>query len=665
MLLTFRDILAVLRIARVALIIGLLTALGIYLPEQSAELFRIMTDELGMQIILFAGATVFAAVALWSWSDRLLDLLPARLRRGTGVGSTIARALPIGLALLPITVTVLVLLAVVTGGPRSPAGKIALCAAISTFGAAAALLILRLRKKNRRDAAAWMTALISAGQFLIFCFLPGWVASWFGTAAIFMLWTGCLAVAASALAILGSRTRLPLFTVLLLIALTLSYFDLNDNHVIRHERRAPEYVSGSHIEDLKFRAWLNARKNREKFEQYPVFIISAEGGGIRAAYFTALVLAAIQDRCPAFAQHVFAISGVSGGSIGAAVFSALAKRLLTSDERDDCPAGLDAAGRFQRHADAILGRDHLAPVVAAMLFPDLVQRFLPWGIGWFDRARALEQALEQAWTEETNGREFSESFFALWGNQWQEQVPALVLNTTSVETGMRMAISHFNIWHEDISPLESLWNVNSKITVPLSTAAVLSARFPLVTPAGSIYTDEPNKPDEKRRYVDGGYFENTGTSTVHDLINGIRLHALPAHLGFELYVIRIGSEDALPQYGGRTLSEIASPVMTLLNTREARGAVAKAQVYTTLRALRRAAPGARSYGLFEFDLRKRQVPLPLGWILSKSARQEMIAQISTSGLAKRVPGSRTWNCNGEDNYCEMQRVLDVLRARKS
>ena len=169
---TFRDILAVLRIARVALIIGLLAALGIYLPEQSAELFRIMTDELGMQIILFAGATVFAAVALWSWSDRLLDLLPASLRRGPGVGSTMARVLPIGLGLLPIMVAVLMLLAVVTGGGRSPAGKFALCAGISTFGAAAALLIQQLWKENRRDAAARITAVISAGQFLIFCFLP-------------------------------------------------------------------------------------------------------------------------------------------------------------------------------------------------------------------------------------------------------------------------------------------------------------------------------------------------------------------------------------------------------------------------------------------------------------------------------------------------------------
>jgi len=56
---------------------------------------------------------------------------------------------------------------------------------------------------------------------------------------------------------------------------------------------------------------------------YPVFIVSAEGGGIRAAFWTAGLLCAIQDEEPGFANHVLGISGVSGGSLGAATFAAL------------------------------------------------------------------------------------------------------------------------------------------------------------------------------------------------------------------------------------------------------------------------------------------------------------------------------------------------------
>ena len=45
----------------------------------------------------------------------------------------------------------------------------------------------------------------------------------------------------------------------------------------------------------------------------------------------------------------------------------------------------------------MLGRDFLGATLAAGLYPDLVQRFLP-GAFLPDRARALELAWESAWT---------------------------------------------------------------------------------------------------------------------------------------------------------------------------------------------------------------------------------------------------------------------------
>ncbi|MEM9726419.1 MAG: hypothetical protein AAF909_13295, partial [Pseudomonadota bacterium] len=57
----------------------------------------------------------------------------------------------------------------------------------------------------------------------------------------------------------------------------------------------------------------------------PVFIIAASGGGAYAAAHTAHVLGALQDANPSFADHIFAISGVSGGSVGATLFHAVDK----------------------------------------------------------------------------------------------------------------------------------------------------------------------------------------------------------------------------------------------------------------------------------------------------------------------------------------------------
>ena len=77
---------------------------------------------------------------------------------------------------------------------------------------------------------------------------------------------------------------------------------------------------------------------------HPLFIVATEGGGIRAAYWTATVLGTIQDADSSFADHVLAISGVSGGSLGAAVFDGLV--VLRRRRRE-----------FAKRGQAILGQD--------------------------------------------------------------------------------------------------------------------------------------------------------------------------------------------------------------------------------------------------------------------------------------------------------------------
>ncbi|WP_340671948.1 hypothetical protein [Bradyrhizobium ottawaense] len=74
-----------------------------------------------------------------------------------------------------------------------------------------------------------------------------------------------------------------------------------------------------------FRDWLRQKPRlaeAERLGEYPVFIVAAQGGGIYAANNAARFLARMQDLCPAFRQHLFAISGVSGGSVGSAIFAA-------------------------------------------------------------------------------------------------------------------------------------------------------------------------------------------------------------------------------------------------------------------------------------------------------------------------------------------------------
>ncbi|MGY3690537.1 hypothetical protein ACVIGA_000617 [Bradyrhizobium sp. USDA 3240] len=71
----------------------------------------------------------------------------------------------------------------------------------------------------------------------------------------------------------------------------------------------------------------------------PAFIVAAEGGGIRAAAMTAIVLKELSLRNPKFADHLFAIVGVSGGSVGAATYAAaLAQGWLRQDAAAGAPS---------------------------------------------------------------------------------------------------------------------------------------------------------------------------------------------------------------------------------------------------------------------------------------------------------------------------------------
>jgi hypothetical protein len=61
-----------------------------------------------------------------------------------------------------------------------------------------------------------------------------------------------------------------------------------------------------------------------------------------------------------------------------------------------------------------------------------------------------------------------------------------------------------------LSLVDSMGVRHGKGDINLSTAAVLSSRFPYVSPAGKVFD---------RYYVDGGYFDNSGAGAVLDFIH--------------------------------------------------------------------------------------------------------------------------------------------------
>jgi Patatin-like phospholipase len=388
-----------------------------------------------------------------------------------------------------------------------------------------------------------------------------------------------------------------------------------------------------------------------------VFLVAAEGGGLRAAYFTALVLENLQARCSRFAQHTFVISGVSGGSVGAALFAqALRHGGAHNEPKLPCGTGSPSRSDVTTAARRTLHVDLLSPLLAGLLFPDLLQQFLPLPISLFDRARFLEGALDQAWVEATEDTSSHEvSFYSVWQGV-SGAVPALMLNTTNVETGHRMIVSHLSFPDRARTDLPTLTDINPDLNIPLSTAAILSARFPLITPAGTVPLParrNGSTSPTKARYVDGGYFENSGLATVLDVVEAVRLEAVAGNV--RLVIISIETSAAITNYPntaddtsypGFNFGELLSPLRALLNTRQARGKLAKLEAERVVKRLgecptrpSNTSPnistpaelqsGVQQVGgrpdcveaeVITFAISPGNVPVPLGWALSEGAR---------------------------------------------
>ena len=484
------------------------------------------------------------------------------------------------------------------------------------------------------------------------------VAHFLGTVPLLLLSAASWILFGTLLVHFSSAKKVPLVTILVMVAILFSFW--NDNHAVRlvpdsqatsETKAGTKTISDRQILGQRFRSWHEDKKGE------PIFLVAAEGGGIRAAYWTASVLAAIQDQNPEFARHLFAISGVSGGSLGGAVFASLvAENLERGKEALPC-------GTYVECTRAVLGRDFLSPAVGMLLGPDLVQRFLPFGVGQFDRSLGLERAWEAAWQEETGSRRFAEPFLDLWRGEHGLDVPSLILNGTHVETGRRILTSNLvptrtpgeSPEFYDAYHMHDILNAD----LPLSTAAHNSARFTYVSPAGSLMTEVDGEMVLRGHVVDGGYFENSGATTVLEVLKVLEtLCDLDAtgRFGFlgqvalaagtqspscrgDFHVIYIQNDpksapdykvkqfdptlDAPPDSG---LSETLSPIRALMRTRSARGSYAVKSL--------KAAVGRRNFRDFslcdEMSVgdNMEKVPLPLGWQLSDNSQQAMDRQLS-------------------------------------
>jgi len=361
-----------------------------------------------------------------------------------------------------------------------------------------------------------------------------------------------------------------------------------------------------------------------------VFMIAAEGGGIYAASAAALYLSSVQDQCSDFARHVFAISGVSGGAVGATVFDAVLKGPVDPD----CSPSATKPTPLTLQVDRVLRSDHLSPVLSFVL-PDIASKLVP-SSKHFDRAVALASSFECAFAASKAGQETlpicpltdpsPSPMSAPFGRFWQDTlqtVPALVLNTTSVETGFRVAFAPDGMSLRTVGDgtlfafSDVLKNINTNKPITMIQAAMASASFPLLQPPYSLTVD-----NRALNFVDGGYVDNSGTDTALDMFKALDKSAAEGGADLQLIVLT----DTLPKVditgaNGKGFSEMISPITTLLNVRAQmsdRALKATDEYILGSDASHPAGGGEGVKRLQYVKLDQRSVALPLGWKISRT-----------------------------------------------
>ena len=511
---------------------------------------------------------------------------------------------------------------------------------------------------------------------------------------------------------LGRRLRVPLILggFVLVCVLPLVF---GNNYAIRRIDQAVDPKNGHSKDsvvdaiDLKVAIdWWKAANCDDKGCPRPL-IFAAAGGASRAGFFTASVVGQLLDdkllidgkghglTPEKMANRIFALSTVSGSSVGAAMtVAAMAASDKGVQPCGDASAPLwdgDKVTSWRSCLEALASGDFLTPIFTGFVFRDIFG-FMKWP----DRGTLLEESLEHHFANLIR-KPLNPGGLACIGkldcafmtlrptkDHW---VPLLLLNSTSVKVGQRVITTPL-AWQIDLKDNNNCPNnireltceifqrganfydwqgrhPNPKRELRVSTAAHNSARFPLLSPPGSIADADGHIVD---RLVDGGYFENFGAQTATELARAV--HALDPSLNPFILVLSNDSElvynkgagvpPAEMDSGSTFLPDILDSIGAFAQTRNARGVLA---VEGGTVALDHANAGQCNLAWVRVwsqrdpqqkgEANARQ--LSMSWWLSKPVQRYLRQQTEYAGGEAR---------NGHGNKASMRGLLDAIANAK-
>ena len=458
----------------------------------------------------------------------------------------------------------------------------------------------------------------------------------------------------SYLSALGRQWRAPLILGLFaLVAGLVLWF--GDNHAVRRINAAAEAGPSADVSRIPLQKALALWEQENKCTGTPAscprpIIVAASGGASRAGFFVGTVLGYFMQEADkngldpdAVRNRLFAISSVSGSSLGAVMVT----KALDQGNGSHFPCAQpspdlwwgEKINNWRDCFEALISGDFLTADFFGFAFNDMFP--LPSFGLVRDRAAVLEDTWKARYKEvvEPAGRSSSPCnkgldcpFLSLKprSGHW---IPLLVLNGTSEATGGRIVTTPLQPTYvpKADQPCPTIKDEHGGCTlfveadyfhdlitsgahgkkpddgfddVFLSTAAHNSARFPLISPPGSVRNRDGAIVD---RIVDGGYFENSGALGAKELVLAIRAIE-PGLAPFVLIVSNDPADPVMPDLnaepdlqatqkelqkdqqvkvraavdGVEPVTDVWTPVMAIINTRSAHGVLGMDELRITL-----------------------------------------------------------------------------------
>jgi len=367
--------------------------------------------------------------------------------------------------------------------------------------------------------------------------------------SLVLIWVLAASVANGGLAGGGIGHRITYYDVR--IAPMAAPFDLQLDTAACREATAKQVGTPATLRE-EFCRWVVARRAEQPgAATLPLVLVTASGGGVRAALWTEKVLdclflrddpatcdtsrASNAERWPL----LFAANGASGGSVG--IVSTVAERLSSAGS---IPAGVGDDRWFRNHQE----RDTLAPLLGAAILRDSLLGLLGVFVGE-DRSTTLEDAWSRRWhttlpkyclagAPGASSPPIVELGFRSLRDSCPKPLPLMLFNATDSATGRRVNLAPLDLDDTPPAPVRSkapydlVDYLAADQDVPLFSAAFLSARFPVVTSSGRLPTcrvaEERFKTDcpdavpqgpqlNAIHLVDGGYSQNSGSAQVAEV----------------------------------------------------------------------------------------------------------------------------------------------------